>query len=1033
MRKALTLILSLMVLASSLQLTLTLIKPAWAAAENKLQNGDFENFNHLYQDWRVETPQFVEFLFDGGGYGGSDNYVRFHTEDRNYIRQNFSATIGYAVPVANVSAFTAYVKAAGLGPKLWCRVGYNDSTTDDQETAIADTSAWQQIDLTTAWLNATLEIVYVQFEKSNSPGDYLYLDDVNLTADYESLNSAVFASSPELNGNFSLSETVSNMTDLITNGDFDLNFSDWTKGGNAYISVIADAGCGVLDRSVSMTAASANYIEQSFTPVIRSDDIIVLGFYSTTDQAAATAAITIYYNDSTSETDTTRSMSAPWSYNWINPFDDNKFVEKIRLSASTAATNLWFDCITLYTVMHTYNETTIYDTPETKTSNTFDYPVRITALNESIGTLNNFTNWLENGAELTTSVSFIKYYQIGTTFTMNYSSFSMLTNASISNLEGCGDWVFAEETYYNFTATYTHPTDSSLFDVVRLRFWTPTQHGNITNTFSYNGSEYSASYSPSIDLADRPTRLKNGAASFPTNTTLTVIWPVWFTTESLDVYLSDCVDIDLWANETGGSTTNWTQTAADYFHIYNLGGFQITQTLNGFEEPTDAYRIEGGDVFDLVSMNGTGIEVDYYYRHLQHIKLRPRIRALIGYPMFLIRYQVDYCIDPDDWVTGWAVSLNAESVTVGTEIRYNFTASWYYNGTHISSKDVSIHSFNTYGSTDNGTAAETILWVDLWFNKENASSVVAGRVNAYEYAMKDNADAWVKWLSTNWGPERDLNKESTFYHELTAANGSRIHAGRIKMVRVKCWLYASWVDGQEGPQQVTLNDYQIFDVTLGDTQKPFAGVQTPTFEETISPVMPMGGWTGALWSGLMRLGAIISENILWGGLNLLPTFIAAMDSIAAAFGFPNAFTNLLTWISSGWNWLTAGFGYLISLMVPLFELLTSFISKFITLVAMGATYFGLMFTGIWNLLDGGLTAGFSIWDNLGLVHWITLGLILYPIYLLWVWDVDGFDAMASQIRFVLDLFLMFVHGFITVAQFVLNVIGRFIESIPVVE
>ena len=85
------------------------------------------------------------------------------------------------------------------------------------------------------------------------------------------------------------------------------------------------------------------------------------------------------------------------------------------------------------------------------------------------------------------------------------------------------------------------------------------------------------------------------------------------------------------------------------------------------------------------------------------------------------------------------------------------------------------------------------------------------------------------------------------------------------------------------------------------------------------------------------------------------------------------------------------------------------------------------------ILDNGWGLTTSIWDAIGMIWWITLAFILYPIWLLVLWEERGLDAVISHIKGVIDLFAFLGTILIGVIRLALNVIGRIIESIPVVE
>jgi len=657
--------------------------------------------------------------------------------------------------------------------------------------------------------------------------------------------------------------------------------------------------------------------------------------------------------------------------------------------------------------------------------------------------------WPINGTSDLHGVSFINWYSTGyvavsqlfvaeTLMTVigngmlgvNLTASPVNENVTITNMEGCGDWVFTEEKYYYFQAFYLR-YGPVWFDTVKIAFALPTQHGDLWANFTFDvvTNEWGVAHSPIVDPADLPTRVTMG-----TNKTVgsyfNVTFHVWFTQEALDVYLSDCVDIYMWCNDTEGKQDGWEEKATDYFHVYNFGGFSLTKTLSGQEQ---AGRLGGGDVFDLWATNGSGVQVDLYYRHLQHVKLRPEVQCIVGYPSFYLEYSVDYCTNTEDWIEGWKIRMDANAVTYGTERYFNWTVRWYFGGVYVDGTWQEVDMFHGGDAAAQGEVTYTWFWIDLWFNKENASSVVGGRINAYQWAMKDNANTWLRWLSSNWGPYDDLPKESMFFYELQNGTGGRLHTPEIKMVRVNCKLYAGYNSEQPAPQWVEVKNYQIFDPTIGDLQQPFRGVQTPTFEETVTPVMPMGGWIGALWTGLNWLGGWLADNLMWGGLSLWPRFVSFMDTIAAWLGFPNAFSNLVAWLASGWTLLVDSFSYLISLLGPAFTFLATVMPKFITLAAAAVTQWVAVIQGIYGFLNGTYTSGVNIFNDLGVMDWVILGLILYPIHLVILWDLEGFGAVEKEIRLIWDVAAWLISLFIQVIRVVIAVIGRIIESIPVVE
>lgn len=599
------------------------------------------------------------------------------------------------------------------------------------------------------------------------------------------------------------------------------------------------------------------------------------------------------------------------------------------------------------------------------------------------------------------------------------------------DLEGCGDWVFAEWKYYNFNLTFTDLAGQT-FDYVFMRFETSTFDGDVNSTFTYDHAvalnrTWTVDYTPA-DTDAEPTRISAGQV-VSNSTALNPVFEVWFTKDLIDVYTNDTkINVYLRANTTAGLDSGWVLAFPLSFNIYVRGGFSTELTTGG---NFNAGRLGGGDVFDLWAQNGSYVQTDLWYRHLQHIKMRPEIQAYVGYPSFTITFYVYYCTQNDDWVQGWTLELLAVNATYGIERHFAWNVTW----TNPQSGEVkgpeTIWAFHGGDAAAPGAATYTWLWIDLWFNKINGSSFGGGRVNAYMYAMKDSSNDWLRWLNTDWGPYDALQKESMFFTQMLDPAGAVVHAPQIKLVKIVTKLNVQQ-DAVES-QWVELKNFEVFDTTIGDLATVFQGVQTPTFEETITPVMPMGGWMGAIWTGIMGLGAYLADNIVFGGLSLWPTFVAFLDTLAAYAGFPNLFSNLFSWLNSGWLWMVNSFTYLILLLTPMFSLLGESMGKFVTVVTTAATQWVAMLQQTWLLLDGAYTSGVHLYNDLGISQWIVLGLILYPLHLVILWDVWGLDPVEREIRIIWDVLNFLFSLFIRVAELIINVIGTIIESIPVIE
>jgi len=228
-----------------------------------------------------------------------------------------------------------------------------------------------------------------------------------------------------------------------------------------------------------------------------------------------------------------------------------------------------------------------------------------------------------------------------------------------------------------------------------------------------------------------------------------------------------------------------------------------------------------------------------------------------------------------------------------------------------------------------------------------------------------------------------------------------------------------------------LSDYDIFDITIGGD--PFTGVQTPVFDETKVPVMPQGGFLGAIMSAIHWLATWLGENVIYGGLNLWGLFVGFMDTIAAWLGFPNAFSNFISWLSSLGSWLVDSFTYLFSFFTSMFSFLSVTIGKMLNTLSTIIGQWVAMIQEFFFMLDTGYGYATGAWEMLGLSTWVVLAAILYPIWLLYKWEDEGLDAVINHVRMLLDIGAWVMNLFLNVIRLFLNLIGRIIESIPVVE
>jgi len=514
----------------------------------------------------------------------------------------------------------------------------------------------------------------------------------------------------------------------------------------------------------------------------------------------------------------------------------------------------------------------------------------------------------------------------------------------------------------------------------------------------------------------------------PSKTT-TVVFPIWFQDSVLDLWEpSDAIDIYGMYN-----STNWQLIESSFFRIYSKGGFTLnTESTNS----SHAWILEGGTPFSFHVEDGDATNQwmynEIWYRDVQHLKLLPEIHFLTGLDGFDLKYGVDYSLGDGKWEDGWYFDINPETVhyngLLTQAVWINMSCYFLARGGIVTSED--LYMYNHGSILGNGDPGWWEIWVDLWVSDKNASSVGAGRLNAYEYGMEDNADLWLRWLANNWAPMDDVFKEFQGEAPLLDDDDSTI----LSSERVVMWRFWSQVKvySAGAGQVIEVKNFEHFDATRSQ-QLPLTGISSPIFDETTVPVVGSKGLLGALYTMFASLGSFLSENVLFGGLNLWGAFVGFLDTIAAMFGAPKFFTNLFNTISQLLGYFVNSMSYIGTVLVAIFQLITNLMGSFLGI--MGDLIGSLIdtFTHFMDMMGGAYGVGGNIWSDLGISTWIMVAMIFYPIYLIILWDEQGEAAVIQQLTWMFGL-LSWIFGFlVSLVQFVIRMITSVIESIPIAE
>ena len=605
------------------------------------------------------------------------------------------------------------------------------------------------------------------------------------------------------------------------------------------------------------------------------------------------------------------------------------------------------------------------------------------------------------------------------------------------DLEGCGNWVFVNERFYNWTLQVWHAVNASMLNQVQIRFGVNTRQDLVLNTITYDLANWTVTFDPAniTDYNIRPVRVTDGAARFSIDwTTGYFTFRPWFSLDCLDEYMNG-YDLQARVTDSAGYDSGWLTIITRAFKVYNKGGFSINAyTGDGPGGGAGSGINIGLTPFSFFAGNNSWAYNDLYYRDLVHIKMCPEIMAYLGMQTFYVTYGLDYCLQGEDWVTGIKVILGAVAITLGSERWWNWTVSWFNQGVFV--KQETIMTFQRTGLPDIHHLLDFMsvarVWVDLWYDNLNGSTVIGGRVSAFEWPMKDGADMWVRWLNNNWGPMNDQPTDSMLLAPILSGDNVTVKSSaQVKMTKLWCSLEVA--SGTATQWAYTYN-YPVWDLTF--SQKPFpplSGIQTPPFDPPALPDMPGGGLLGALFSGFSYIGKMLGDNIMWGGLGLWPAFVGFLDTIGSWLGLPRAFTNFINWISTAGGGLFTSLVYLASVISSGFAFIAIFMWQLITFIGLCFTYLGQVINGVIGFMTGTVGGAGNVWASLNLTQWVILGIIIYPIYLVILWDEHGLDAVEHELRRDWWVLSTIFGVLITIGRYILQIITAVIESIPVVE
>jgi len=541
-------------------------------------------------------------------------------------------------------------------------------------------------------------------------------------------------------------------------------------------------------------------------------------------------------------------------------------------------------------------------------------------------------------------------------------------------------------------------------------------------------------------------KFRNSSGLFPLDNSVTLTDGTFYNitldinmaTKTYDIYVDDVL-------KHSGAEFNDTSISA-------LNTITLTTYAISLTEYSD-FTVDDIKMWYGTSQTGMGIaQTTVAFRNLQHMHTLfavgiPNGDAYIADPNEgFVEFGIDYCID-DEWINNaWKVRINmTDARLVGYTFWSHVTGnppadwikldiSWYtHNTTYVKTDTI-----YTYWEGQGGSADWFRLWLDLWFNKINASSTVGGRVGTYYYGVEDQSNPWLRLVSgANWGIKAQEHTHSLFFAPLTDAEGNVVSASRIKMVRIRCKVWRSANEGYKWE----LRNFDVLNYRFApDTMQ---GVDTPTFQSPRMPTLPSSGLLASLQAALQSSMNALIEHLVTASLYMFPIFVGFMDNIFAYFGYPGLFSTILNAASNFFTYFALTLNYTAQFLPPLFDVLSNTFSFIISYLINFINVYIQIATIVKGILDGTytITTGFgNIWELMNVEGWDEA--IPLFLFIAWMVSIDGRARRAKKygvgwteifvrdVKVIMDVVSFILHLFTTIADWSIGLILKIISAIP---
>ena len=398
-------------------------------------------------------------------------------------------------------------------------------------------------------------------------------------------------------------------------------------------------------------------------------------------------------------------------------------------------------------------------------------------------------------------------------------------------------------------------------------------------------------------------------------------------------------------------------------------------------------------------------------------------------------------LDDDDYSDhgyielGWDVMLNETWINDFLVARVNitdgqisgkndwvkFNVTWYSQGVHVKN-DLLYGLFEGYSLFPGSSKDTSGFHWDIWFNRANASTIVGARLNTEYFGMSDKSVWWAVW-SSKWQPMRTEVSDSTVFVDLEDANATIHSAKDVLFVRSSVKVYRT---SDSTFAYKVLNIGSLDFMVARDTM---SGINTPPVRETKVPDV-VSGFLGSALGGIFSAALKRLGNTLAGfGMGFFTVSIAFIDNVFAALGYPALVATIFGWMDSLFSYVPTLLGYGIALIGNIFTLINISAGNTLTQLTSIITIWAGMYGTMMDMLNGVMTPGINLWNDLGINSFIQIGAILYPIWLLIMASEKGLQAVIDHLTGVLNIGSFFLNFILNVGGFFISLLDGLIGAI----